>query len=93
MCGLYCREKRTDIVKLAKCSVTDASGKASSPEAREAARTFAYDPQQIVSPFPGAYWTGSGTQSSPSTRLIIALLVFTSVLMGAFVFMLARGVH
>lgn len=109
-------------MKLSQCSVTDASGRASSPEARgswsvfksnstangysritygvhatrrgrEVARTFAYDPQQMVSPFPGAYWTGSSTESSPSTRLIVVLLGFAGVLMGAFVFMLARGVH
>lgn len=47
----------------------------------------------MVSPFPGAYWTGGSTQSSPSTRLIVVLLAFAGVLMGAFVLMLAHGVH
>lgn len=109
-------------MKLSQCSVTDASDKASSPEARgmwsvfklnstvngcsritsrihatrrgrETARTFVFDPQQMVSPFPGAYGTGSSTESSPGTRLIVVLLGFAGVLMGAFVLMLARGVH
>jgi hypothetical protein len=60
---------------------------------RREGRSFTNDSEKFISPFPGAYWTGSEGQNVPGTRLVVVLLVSAAMLSGALLFMLARGIQ
>ncbi|WP_321914381.1 hypothetical protein [Paraburkholderia sp. J11-2] len=49
--------------------------------------------ERLISPFPGAYATGSAAQTELSTRIVVVLLAFAAVLTGALLFMLVSGAH